>query len=53
VKIAMNSVSQIITVEALTGIELKSQGFVKIQGSLISMESTGPCVISGTPVKIN
>jgi uncharacterized protein involved in type VI secretion and phage assembly len=53
VKIAMNSVSQIITVEALTGIELKSQGFVKIQGSLFSMESTGPCVISGTPVKIN
>lgn len=49
----MNNLTQIISVEALTGIELKSDGFIKIEGKLISMESDGPCIISGTPVKIN
>jgi uncharacterized protein involved in type VI secretion and phage assembly len=53
VKISMSNVTQIITLEAVTGIELKSKGFVKIEGSLISMEATGPCIVSGKPVKIN
>jgi uncharacterized protein involved in type VI secretion and phage assembly len=53
VKISMSNVTQIISVEAVTGIELKSKGFVKIEGNLISIEATGPCIVSGKPVKIN
>ncbi len=53
VKISMSNVTQIISIEAVTGIELKSKGFIKIEGNLISMEAKGPCVISGKPVKIN
>jgi hypothetical protein len=53
VKISMSNVTQIITLEAVTGIELKSKGFVKIEGSAIFLEATGPNVISGKPVKIN
>jgi uncharacterized protein involved in type VI secretion and phage assembly len=53
VKITMSNVAQTISVEAVTGIELKSKGFIKLEGSLISIEATGPCIVSGTPVKIN
>jgi len=53
VKIFMSHLTQIISVEAVTGIELKSKGYVKIEGNLISMEATGPCIVSGKPVKIN
>jgi uncharacterized protein involved in type VI secretion and phage assembly len=53
VKISMSNVTQIISVEALTGIELKSKGFIKLEGTMISMEATGPCIVSGKPVKIN
>jgi hypothetical protein len=53
VKIFMSNLTQIISVEAVTGIELKSKGFVKIEGNLISMKATGPCIVSGKPVKIN
>jgi uncharacterized protein involved in type VI secretion and phage assembly len=53
VSISMSNTTQIITIEAVTGIELKSKGFVKIEGNLISMEATGPCIVSGKPVKIN
>jgi uncharacterized protein involved in type VI secretion and phage assembly len=53
VSISMSNTTQIISIEALTGIELKSKGFVKIEGNLISMEATGPCIVSGKPVKIN
>jgi len=53
VKISMSNATQMITVEAVTGIQLKSKGLIKIEGSMITMEATGPCVISGKPVKIN
>jgi len=53
VTISMDNLKQTITVEALTGIELKSEGFIKMGAALISIEADGPCVISGTPVKIN
>lgn len=53
VKISMSNVSQMITVEAVTGIELKSNGFIKLGAPLIAIESDGPCIVSGTPVKIN
>jgi uncharacterized protein involved in type VI secretion and phage assembly len=53
VKISMSNVTQIISIEAAVGIELKAQAFIKLGAKLISIESDGPCVISGRPVKIN
>jgi hypothetical protein len=42
-----------INIEAKAGIVLKSNAYIKLDAPLISMESDGPCVISGRPVKIN
>jgi len=53
VKIAMDNITQIVTIEALTGIELKSDAYIKLDSKLIAIESDGPCVISGSIVKIN
>jgi uncharacterized protein involved in type VI secretion and phage assembly len=53
VKITMSSIAQTISLEAATGIELKADGFIKLEAGLISIESDGPCVISGMPVKLN
>jgi len=53
VKIEMNNVSQIITIEALTGIEISSKGFLKMGAKTIFLEADTLCVISGKPVKIN
>jgi len=53
VTITMSNVAQTISIEAATGIELKSDGFIKLEGALISIESDGPCIVSGTPVKLN
>jgi uncharacterized protein involved in type VI secretion and phage assembly len=53
IKISMNNATQIISIEAVTGIELKAEAFIKLGAKLISIESEGPCVISGKPVKIN
>jgi len=53
VKITMSNVAQMITIEALTGIELKSDGFLKMGAKTIFLEADTMCVISGKPVKIN
>jgi uncharacterized protein involved in type VI secretion and phage assembly len=53
VKISMSTATQIISIEAVAGIELKADAFIKLGAKLISIESEGPCVISGKPVKIN
>lgn len=53
VKISMSNVKQMISIEAITGIELKAEGFIKLDAGLISIESDGPCIVSGKPVKIN
>lgn len=53
IKISMSNVTQIISIEAATGVELKAEAFIKLSAKLISIESDGPCVISGKPVKIN
>lgn len=53
VKISMSNVTQTISIEAATGIELKAKAFINLRAKLISIESEGPCVISGKPVKIN
>jgi uncharacterized protein involved in type VI secretion and phage assembly len=53
VKLTMSNVTQTISLEAATGIEIKADTFIKLEAGLISIESDGPCVISGTPVKIN
>jgi uncharacterized protein involved in type VI secretion and phage assembly len=53
IKISMNNETQSISIEAATGIELKAEAFIKLRAKLISIESEGPCVISGKPVKIN
>ena len=53
VKISMSNVAQTITIEALTGIELSSDGYIKMGGKAIFMEADALCVISGKPVKIN
>lgn len=53
VSISMSNVAQMITIKAVTGIELSSDGFIKIGGKVIFMEADTMCVISGKPVKIN
>jgi uncharacterized protein involved in type VI secretion and phage assembly len=53
VKISMSNTEQIVRIEALRGIELKAEAFINLRANLISIESKGPCVISGKPVKIN
>jgi uncharacterized protein involved in type VI secretion and phage assembly len=53
VKISMSNLTQIVSIEAATGIELKAETFIKLGANAIFIESGGPCVISGKPVKIN
>jgi uncharacterized protein involved in type VI secretion and phage assembly len=53
IKISMNNETQSISIEAAAGIELKAESFINLRAKLISIESEGPCVISGKPVKIN
>jgi hypothetical protein len=53
VRISMSNLTQSITIQAATGIELKADAFIKLSAKLISIESDGPCVVSGKPVKIN
>jgi len=53
VKISMNNETQIISIEATTGIELKAETFIKLRANAIFIEADGPCVISGKQVKIN
>jgi hypothetical protein len=42
-----------INVEGKAGVELTSEAYIKLSAPLIDIESDGPCVISGLPVKIN
>ncbi len=42
-----------LSVEAVAGLEIKSDAYIKLSAPLIDVESDGPCVISGKPVKIN
>jgi hypothetical protein len=42
-----------IALSGKAGIELSSEAFIKLGAPLISIEADGPCVISGSVVKIN
>jgi uncharacterized protein involved in type VI secretion and phage assembly len=42
-----------LKIESKAGIKLKSDVSITLDAPLINIESDGPCVVSGTPVKIN
>jgi uncharacterized protein involved in type VI secretion and phage assembly len=42
-----------LKIESKAGIKLKSDISITLDAPLINIESDGPCVISGTPVKLN
>lgn len=53
VKITLDNKTQTITIEALTSIELKSKGMIKLEGTNVEIKGTAMTSISGGIVKIN
>jgi uncharacterized protein involved in type VI secretion and phage assembly len=57
--IAMDNASQTITVQSALKIELKATQIslegaqVDIKGAMVNIQSTGPCVVQGLPIKLN
>lgn len=42
-----------VSIDSKAGIKLSSQTSIQLSAPLISIESDGPCVVSGTPLKLN
>jgi hypothetical protein len=42
-----------LAIDSTAGIKLSSKTSIQLSAPLISIDSDGPCVVSGTPLKLN